>query len=167
MLEAGEYRGTIIEATMNESQDGKPYALIKAKADGHPETVSWFGSFSQTVIKSGNNLGRKVGEMTAKTIGSFGCDDFAKIDLIEGKKCIFGVKHEPDERNGGQLRAKVSYIRPRGTSRPLTAAVAAGLNQFRAAAIEAARAAPKEAPTHVRGDADESGIDQHDDFVNF
>ncbi len=163
MIEPGEYRGEILEASMSESKDGKPYALIKARPDGMNESVAWFGSFSDTIIKSGNNTGKRVGDMTAKTIGSFGVDDFSKIESIEGKKCIFGVKHEPDEKNGGQLRAKVSYIRPPGNSKPLSAAGAAGLNKFRAAAIEAARSAPKDdvrAPAN--GASGGTGYDDHD-----
>lgn len=159
MIEAGEYRGTVLEASIGEKEGGAPYALIKARPDGINENVSWFGSFSQTIISTGRNQGKKVGDQTAEVIGGFGVTDFTKINALEGRPCIFGVKVETWE---GKLQAKISYIRPPGNAKAASPASIAGLNAFRASAIEAAKSAPKPdvaAPTAAAVGGGSSGGD--------
>lgn len=168
MLAAGEYKGEIIDASMNEN-DGKAYALVKVKPDGSAETVAWFGSFSETVIGSGFNQGKVVGEMTAATLGTLGWDcDFTNLNTIIGKKVVFGVKHEPDQKNDGQIRAKVSYLKPVGSTKPLGAGTAKGLAaRFKGAALEAKRNAPKEAPPASNSASEDFGPTEYGDTDPF
>ena len=170
MIQPGEYSGEIVDASMNESDKGSAYALVKLRPDGTNESVTWFGSFSDTIIGAGFNLGKSVGEVTAKTLGSIGWNcDFTNLDSIIGKRVTFGVKHEPDQKNAGQLRAKVSYLKAIGTTKPLAGATARELAaKFKGAALEAAKNAPKDqaAPTngHNRsaGSSKSGGYDDAD-----
>lgn len=149
MIQPGEYKGEIIDASMNESDDGKVYALAKLRPDNMNEAVTWFGSFSDTIISAGFNEGKSVGDVTAATLGSIGWNaDFTSLKTIIGRMVTFGVKHEPDRKKQGEVRAKVSYIKPIGTGKPVSGASARELAaKFKGAAIEAARNAPKDQPT--------------------
>lgn len=144
MLAVGnDYVGTIVSAELTESKKGSVGAVIVVRPDGASEVARWYGPFTDTVIKKGPNEGKIVGEMTAETIGKFGCSDFTKIGAIVGQACAFGIKHEQDEKDPSKFWARVSFIRPRRTARPVTSSGLAGINRFKGAAIEAARHAPK------------------------
>src|SRR5688500_6345544 len=93
---SNDYFGEIVTAELQEN-NGKIAAVIVVRPGGSVEAARWFGSFSETVISSGFNEGRVVGEITTETLGKFGCTDFAKIGDIVGQKVAFGVKHKPGE----------------------------------------------------------------------
>ncbi len=104
-----------------------------------------------------------VGEVTAETLGSFGCQDFAKIgDILPGQRVAFGVKHKPDEKDPSKVWAEVNFIRPPRVAKPVTSAGLAGINRFKGAAIEAARNAPK--PTAKQSNQQQKSGGYDDDF---
>lgn len=138
---SNDYIGVIVNAEIQEI-NGKLSAIVIVRPDGSPETARWFGSFSDTVISGeGRNAGKMVGEVTAATLGEFGCTDFAKIGQIIGQNVAFGVKHKPGEN--GKVWVECNFIRPPRANNPATASGLAGINRFRGAAIEAAKKAPK------------------------
>jgi hypothetical protein len=156
---SNDYIGEIVSAELTEN-NGKVGAVIYVRPDASPETVRWYGSFSDTRISAGRNEGKMVGEVTAATLGEFGCTDFNKIGELRGARVAFGVKHKPGD--GGKMWAEASFIRPPRTAKPATAAGLAGINRFKGAAIEAARNAPKRttAPAPTNG----AGVGNFDDF---
>lgn len=157
---SNDYIGKIVNAELQEV-DGKVSAVVIVRPDGDTQTARWFGSFSDTVIQKGDNAGKVVGEMTATTLGKFGCVDFAKISAIIGMPVAFGVKHRTDDK--GKVWADVNFIRPPGSGKPATPAGLAGLNRFRGAAIAAAKNAPKppaqQRPMREAGDDSYDGLD--------
>lgn len=166
MLQAGEYKGNIIDASMNESERS-PYALVRVQPTGNPETVSWFGSFSETVIGSGPNQGRTVAAMTIEALAKLGWDgNFEKLDSLVGREVVFGVKNEPDRNNSDQMRVKVSYIRLPGSSKPMQPATAKSLSaKFKGealAAIKTAKAPPAPAKPNGAGSEDFGPTDYGD-----
>jgi hypothetical protein len=162
LQESNDYIGTIAAADLQEV-DGKLSAFVVCRPDGSNETARWFGSFSETVIKTGRNEGKMVGEMTAETLGQFGCTDFAKIAQLIGQRVAFGVKHKPSEKDPNKIFVECNFIRPPRAANPASAAGVASLSKFRAAAMAAAKNAPKPAapPTRER----ESGEDNYDDHI--
>lgn len=156
---SNEYVGEIVHAELQE-REGKVAAVIVARPSGSTETARWFGSFSEKVISAGFNEGRVVGDVTAETLGKFGCTDFAKIGELVGQKVAFGVKHKPGEN--GKVFVECNFIRPPGSNNPATAAGIASINRFRGAAIEAAKKAPKPTAKPMR----EMG-DDHDEMDPF
>jgi hypothetical protein len=158
---SNEYIGEIVNAELQEN-NGKVAAVIIARPNGSPETARWFGSFSETVISGGRNEGRVVGEVTAETLGAFGCTDFTKIGQLVGQKCAFGVKHKPGEN--GKVFVECNFIRPPRAANPATPAGIASINRFRGAAIEAARKAPK--PSTQSKPMREPGEDNYDQLDN-
>jgi hypothetical protein len=166
---SNDYVGEIVNAELTEN-DGKVGAVVLCRPDGSPEVVRWYGSFSETVIQSGDNAGKMVGETTAATLGLFGCTDFSKIDMLIGKKVAFGVKHKPGIKDASKIFAEVSWIRPPRAKNPATSAGIASINKFRGAAIEAAKNAPKQPPPAARPAANasrqqrEPGDDGYSDF---
>lgn len=165
---SNDYIGEIVSAELTEN-DGKVGAIVVVRAEGSAETARWYGSFSDTIISSGRNEGKAVGEVTAATLGEFGCSDFNKIgEVLRGQRCSFGIKHKPDKKDPSKTWAEVNFIHPPRTAKPVTSAGLAGINRFKGAAIEAARNAPKrEAPQQQRrrSDADDSdfGPTDYDD----
>lgn len=163
---SNDYIGEIINAELQEN-NGKVAAIVVVRPGGSAETARWFGSFSETVISSGHNEGKMVGEVTAETLGRFGCSDFAKIGEIVGQKVAFGVKHKPGEN--GKVFVECNFIRPPGSNNPATAAGIASINRFRGAAIEAAKKAPKPAakpaPMREMGDDGYQGSGEADPFA--
>ena len=137
---SNDYIGEIVSAELTEN-NGKVGAIVVVRPDGSPETARWYGSFSETVISSGRNQGKSVGEVTAATLGEFGCTDFSKIGEIVGSKVAFGIKHKPGD--DGKIWVEVNFIGVPRKAKPVTAGGLAGLNRFRAAAIEASKNAPK------------------------
>lgn len=143
---SNDYIGVIVSAELTESEKGNVGAIVIVRPEGSAETCRWYGSFSDTVITKGDNAGRSVGEMTAETIGKFGCSDFSKIgEVLKGQPVAFGVKHRPDKDDPAKIWAEVNFIRPPRVARPVTSAGLAGINRFKGAAIEAARKAPQAA----------------------
>lgn len=140
---SNEYVGEIVSAELTEN-NGKVGAIVIVRPDGSPESARWYGSFSETRISSGRNEGKLVGEMTAQTLGEFGCVDFGKIGDIKGQRVAFGIKHKPGEN--GKTWVEVSFIHPPRAAKPVTSQGLAGINRFKGAAIEAARGAPKPTP---------------------
>jgi hypothetical protein len=162
MLEiSNDYIGVIVSAELTEN-NGKVGAIVVVRPDGSPQTARWYGSFSDTVIGGqGRNAGKMVGEVTAETLGSFGCSDFSKIgDVLPGQRVAFGVKHKPDKDDPEKMWAEVNFIRPPRVAKPVTSAGLAGINRFKGAALEAARSAPKPAP---KPSSQQSGSGGHDD----
>lgn len=157
---SNDYIGEIVNAELTEN-NGKIAAIVLVRPSGGTETARWFGSFSETVISSGFNEGRMVGEITAETLGKFGCTDFAKIGDLVGQKVAFGVKHKPGEN--GKVFVECNFIRPPGSQNPASASGIASINRFRGAAIEAAKKAPK--PTAKPQTMREPGEDEHDPFA--
>jgi hypothetical protein len=156
---SNDYIGVIVSAELTEN-NGKVGAIVVVRPDGSSQTARWYGSFSDTVIGGqGRNAGKMVGEVTAETLGSFGCSDFSKIgDILPGQRVAFGVKHKPDPQNPEKVWAEVNFIRPPRAAKPVTSAGLAGINRFKGAAIEAARSAPKPPPKPAperRNDADD------------
>lgn len=157
---SNDYIGEIVSAELTEN-NGKVAAVVIVRPDGSPETARWFGSFSDTMIQNGRNEGKIVGEVTAATLGEFGCTDFSKIGELKGSRVAFGVKHKPGEN--GKVWVEANFIHPPRVAKPVTSAGLAGINRFKGAAIEAARSAPKrqqQPPTRMR----EPGDDGNDDF---
>src|SRR6187399_11088 len=142
---SNDYIGEIVNAELIEN-DGKVGVVVICRPNGSNETARWYGSFSETVIQQGDNAGKMVGELTAATLGEFGCTDFAKVEMLIGQKVAFGVKHKPGKNDPSKTFAEVNFIRPPRAKNPATAAGIAGIAKFRGAAIEAARNAPKPAP---------------------
>jgi len=163
---SNDYIGEIVNAELVEN-DGKVGAVVLCRPDGSTETARWYGSFSETVITQGDNAGRMVGELTAATLGEFGCTDFSKIEVIIGKKVAFGIKHKPGIKDPSKTFAEVNFIRPPRAKNPATSAGIASISRFRGAAIEAARKAPPPAPSAQRQPAPrpqrEPGDDMYDD----
>lgn len=159
---SNDYIGKIVNAEIQESE-GKLSAVIIVQPNGSTETARWFGSFSETVISTGDNAGKVVGDMTAATLGEFGCTDFSKIGQLIGAPVAFGVKHKPDKKDPAKMWANVNFIRPPGSGKPASAAGLAGLSKFRGAALAAAKNAPK--PVAAPKNAREPG-DDYDDFDN-
>lgn len=137
---SNDYVGEIVSAELTEN-NGKVGAILVVRPDGSPETARWYGSFSETVIGSGRNQGKTVGETTAATLGELGCTDFSKVSELVGAKVAFGIKHKPGD--DGKIWVEVNYVAPPRQAKPVTASGLAGLNRFRAAAIEASKNAPK------------------------
>lgn len=164
---SNDYIGEIINAELIEN-DGKVGAVVICRPNGSTESARWYGSFSETVIREGDNAGRMVGEMTAATLGEFGCTDFSKIEMLIGQKVAFGVKHKPGIKDPSKTFAEVGWIRPPRAKNPATAAGIAGIAKFRGAAIEAAKNAPKLAaaprPTPASRPQREAGDDSYDDL---
>ncbi len=160
---SNDYIGEIVHAELQEN-NGKVAAIIVCRPNGGTDTARWFGSFSEKVISAGFNEGRVVGEVTAETLGKFGCVDFVKIGELVGQKVAFGVKHKPGEN--GKVFVECNFIRPPGSANPATAAGIASINRFKGAAIEAAKKAPKPAPkpapTREMGD---DSFDEVDPFA--
>lgn len=144
---SNDYIGVIVSAELTEN-NGKVGAIVIVRPDGSPETCRWYGSFSETIIGGqSRNSGKAVGEVTAATLGEFGCSDFSKIgEVLPGQRVAFGVKHKPDQNDPDKIWAEVNFIRPPRAAKPVTSAGLAGINRFKGAAIEAARNAPKPAP---------------------
>ena len=174
---SNDYLGEIVMAELQES-NGKMGAVVLCRPAGLQEVGRWFGSFSETVISresKSKNAGRMVGEVTAETLGEFGCTDFAKIDVLIGQRVKFGIKHVPDREDPEKIWCEVNFIHPL-RSKPASAAGLAGINRFRGAAIEAAKKAgapppkaggqqqraPQGQQQRQRSDADESGYDSYD-----
>jgi hypothetical protein len=155
---SNDYVGEIVSADLQEN-NGKIAAIVIVRPDGSAETARWFGSFSETVISAGHNEGRMVGDVTAETLGRFGCTDFAKIAELVGKKVAFGVKHKPGEN--GKVFVECNFIRPPGAANPASAAGIASINRFRGAAIEAAKKAPKPAAKPPMREPGEDNYDAH------
>jgi hypothetical protein len=160
--ESNDYIGTIAAADLQEI-DGKLSAFVVCKPDGSAETARWFGSFSDTVISKGRNEGKMVGEMTAETLGQFGCTDFSKIGQIVGQRVAFGVRHKQSEKDPTKTFVECSFIRPPRAANPASAAGVASLSKFRAAAMAAAKNAPK--PAAAPPKEREPGDDSYDDHV--
>lgn len=141
---SNDYIGVIISAELTEN-NGKVGAVVVVRPDGSPETARWYGSFSETVITGqGRNAGKMVGEVTAETLGEFGCSDFSKIgSILPGQRVAFGVKHKPGLTDPSKTFAEVNFIHPPRAAKPVTSAGLAGINRFKGVAIEAARKAPK------------------------
>lgn len=139
MLQAGEYRGKIIDANMGENEGGNAYAMIKCKPEGSPETANWLGSFSETVISRGPNEGRTVASCTIDTLAKLGWDgNFESLATIINRDVIFGVKHVPDKKKPGQTWVEVNYIKLPGSGKPVNAATAKGLAaKFKGEALQA------------------------------
>ncbi len=155
---SNDYIGEIVSAELTEN-NGKVGAIVVCRPDGMGETARWYGSFSETRISKGDNEGKMVGEVTAATLGEFGCVDFSKIGEIKGSKVAFGVKHKPGD--DGKIWAEINFIRPPRKAKPVTSSGLAGINKFKGAAIEAARSAPKRQTAPVANGAGGSG---NDDF---
>jgi hypothetical protein len=159
MLQVGsDYVGEIVSAELTEN-NGKVGAVVVVRPDGSPETARWYGSFSDTRISAGRNEGKLVGEVTAATLGEFGCTDFSKIGEIRGQRVRFGVKHKSGD--DGKIWVEANFIHPPRTAKPVTSAGLAGINRFKGAAIEAARSAPKRTATPA---APASNGGRDDDF---
>lgn len=157
---SNDYIGKIVNAEIEE-RDGKLSAVVIVRPDGDAQTARWFGSFSDTVISKGDNTGKVIGELTAATLGKFGCVDFGKINALIGMPVAFGVKHRTDDK--GKVWADVNFIRPPGSSKPASSAGLASLARFRGAAIDAAKNAPR--PAIASKPAREPG-DDYDDYDN-
>lgn len=143
LAQSNDYIGVIVSAELTENE-GKVGAIVLVRPEGSSESARWYGSFSDTVIGSGPNEGKCVGEVTAATLGRFGCSDFAKIsEVLPGQKVAFGVKHKPDPKDSSKTWVEVNFIRPPTNAKPVTSAGLAGINRFKGAAIDAARNAPK------------------------
>lgn len=155
---SNDYIGKIVNAELQENE-GKLSAVVIVRPDGDTQTARWFGSFSDTVISKGDNAGKVVGELTAATLGKFGCVDFAKIGALIGMPVAFGVKHRTDDK--GKVWADVNFIRPPGSGKPATSAGLASLAKFRGAAIDAAKNAPKP-PAVSKPPMRELGDDSYD-----
>jgi len=148
MLEpSNDYFGKIVNAELQEWDNGTVSAVVICRPDGGVETVRWSGAFSDTVIQSGRNKGRTWGEITAETLGSFGLTDFNRIAELIGQPVAFGVKHREDEN--GKVWADANFIRPGGNRRPASAAGLASINRFRGVAMAAAQKAPKPAASNA------------------
>ncbi len=166
---SNDYIGVIVSAELTEN-NGKVGAIVVVRPDNSSETARWYGSFSDTVIGSGRNQGKAVGEMTAETLGQFGCADFTKVgDILPGQRVAFGVKHKPGKDDPSKMWAEVNFIHPPRTAKPVTSSGLAGINKFKGAAIEAARNAPKierpkNPPPANRSDADDTEYDEIDNF---
>jgi hypothetical protein len=166
---SNDYIGEIVNAELVENE-GKVGAVVICRPDGSTETARWYGSFSETVITQGDNAGKMVGELTAATLGEFGCTDFSKIEVIIGKKVAFGIKHKPGIKDPSKTFAEVNFIRPPRAKNPATSAGIASINKFRGAAVEAAKRAPqapaasRPAPRPQREMGDDSYDDEHDPF---
>lgn len=143
---SNDYIGVIVSAELTEN-NGKVGAIVVVRPDGSGETARWYGSFSETVISGqGRNAGKMVGEVTAETLGEFGCSDFSKIgSILPGQRVAFGVKHKPGTTDPTKTFVEVNFIHPPRAAKPVTSAGLAGINRFKGAAIEAARKAPKPA----------------------
>ncbi|HVJ13867.1 MAG TPA: hypothetical protein VM686_00440 [Polyangiaceae bacterium] len=157
---SNDYIGEIVSAELTEN-NGKVGAIVVVRPDGSPETARWYGSFSETYISSGRNEGKMVGEVTAATLGEFGCSDFSKIGELKGAKVAFGIKHKPGEN--GKVWVEANFIHPPRAAKPVTSAGLAGINRFKGAAIEAARSAPKRTAAPSNGGGRQPG-DDSDDF---
>ncbi len=155
---SNEYLGEIVSAELTEN-NGKVGAIVLVRADGSPETARWYGSFSETRIGKGRNEGRLVGEVTAETLGSFGCSEFSKIGELKGMRVAFGIVHKPATDGSGKVWQEVNFIQPPRVAKPVTSSGLAGINRFKGAAIEAARGAPKAAPPQQQRRSD-----ANDDF---
>jgi len=160
---SNDYVGEIVSAELTEN-NGKVAAIVVVRPDGSPETARWYGSFSETEISSGYSKGKIVGELTAATIGEFGCVDFSKIGELKGMRVAFGVKHKPGEN--GKIWVEANFIHPPRVAKPVTSSGLAGINRFKGAAIEAARSAPKRPnpPPANRSDADDSDYNELDSY---
>jgi hypothetical protein len=146
LAQSNDYIGVIVSAELTEN-NGKVGAIVYVRPDGSAESARWYGSFSETIMGGqSRNAGKMVGEVTAETLGEFGCTDFSKIgSILPGQRVAFGVKHKPDEKDPSKMWAEVNFIRPPRVAKPVTSAGLAGINRFKGAAIEAARKAPKPA----------------------
>ena len=163
MLPVGNsYIGEIVNAELSEDK-AQVVAIVFVRPDGSPETARWRGTFSDTQIRSGKNEGRSWGEVTAETLGEFGITDFSRIAELKGKKCSFGIKHNPGD--DGKIWVEVNFIAPPRAAKPVTSAGLAGLAKFKGAALEAAKKAGvtrQAAPMREPGD---DGYDaEHDPF---
>lgn len=162
---SNDYFGKIVNAELQEWDDGSVSAVVICRPDGSAETARWSGSFTDKRIEKGTNQGRTWGELTAETLGSFGVTDFTKVGQLIGQPVCFGVKHRVDDNN--KTWADVSFIRPGGNRRPASVAGIASINRFRGAAIEAAKKSPR--PVTAGSTASEpkpmreSGDDSYDD----
>lgn len=160
---SNDYIGTIVSAELTEN-NGKVGAIVYVRPDGSAESCRWYGSFSETIMGgTGRNAGKAVGEVTAATLGEFGCTDFSKIgEVLPGQRVAFGVKHKPDEKDPNKVWAEVNFIRPPRVAKPVTSAGLAGINRFKGAAIEAARSAPKPVAKPAALPRDTGGYDDTD-----
>ena len=140
---SNDYFGKIVNAELQEWDDGTVSAVVICRPDGSAETARWSGGFSDKEIEKGTNKGRTWGELTAETLGSFGCTDFTKIGELIGQPVCFGVKHEQDTKDPEKIWANVNFIRPGGNRRPASAAGIASIARFRGVAMAAAAKAPK------------------------
>jgi hypothetical protein len=167
LAESNDYIGVIISADLTEN-NGKVGAVVVVRPDGSGESARWYGSFSDTVIGGqGRNAGKMVGEVTAATLGEFGCADFSKIgDVLPGQRVAFGVKHKPGVSDPTKTFAEVNFIHPPRTVKPVTSAGLAGINRFKGAAIEAARKAPKAAPKSAPASNSRSDDDDYSGYGN-
>lgn len=163
---SNDYFGKIVNAELQEWDDGTVSAVVICRPDGSSETARWSGSFSDKEITKGTNAGRTWGELTAETLGSFGCTDFTKIAELIGQTVCFGVKHRTDDKE--KTWADVSFIRPGGNRRPASAAGIAGIAKFRGVALAAAAKAPKPAgaskPSQPKRESGEDNYDDDDMF---
>lgn len=160
---SNDYIGTIVSAELTEN-NGRVGAIVVVRPDGSPETARWYGSFSDTVIGGqSRNTGKAVGEVTAGTLGEFGCSDFSKIsEVLPGQRVAFGVKHKPDAKDPNKIWAEVNFIHPPRVAKPVTSSGLAGINRFKGAAIEAARNAPKPAAKPAAGPPVDNSYDDQD-----
>lgn len=148
MINAGKHRTHVHSAELRKSTKeggGAPYALLSFNIGN--ESVEYFGSFSETVISTGKNAGRRVGELTAETLVALGWDgDLTKLSEIEGVECSIVVEHVTDDKG---TRARVKFVNPLGGGAPVEASDVALLNKsFRATILEAKKAR-KTMPTKV------------------
>lgn len=162
---SNDYIGVIVSAELTEN-NGKVGAIVVVRPDGSAETARWYGSFSDTIISGqGRNAGKAVGEVTAATLGEFGCSDFSKIgEILPGMRVAFGVKHKPGVTDPTKTFAEVNFIHPPRVAKPVTSAGLAGINRFKGAAIEAARNAPKPTPKPQSGPPVDKSYDDLDDY---
>src|SRR5688572_20810661 len=130
LAQSNDYIGVIVSAELTEN-NGKVGAVVVVRPDGLGETARWYGSFAETIIGGqSRNAGKAVGEVTAATLGEFGCADFAKIgDILPGQRVAFGVKHKQDRDDPTKTWVEVNFIRPPRVAKPVTTAGLAGINR--------------------------------------
>lgn len=162
MIPEGKYyEKKIVHAELRSTEEGKRYVIVKVEING--DTADWFGSFKDTVIQSGSNAGKTVGDVTCETLVAVGWNgDWGRLDDdLRGKPCDVTIEHDEYK---GKAKAKVRYLNPIGGGASVDAGDVAELNsKFRATivaakkkrpAVEAPASAPARTAAHYHPDDD-------------
>lgn len=106
MLNPGKYHPS--KALKGELREGQKAPYVAVEFQTPAGTIWWNGSLSETEIPNG----MKVCDITIRDLLACGWDgkDIAALVGLGTKEVELVVVHKPDNRNNGQIQAKVKYI---------------------------------------------------------